>query len=405
MSARQAIKSSLLKWAHHLNKGTTYGYATRRDWLVVFVFITILQIASYILYYLIGIILNIQMDILQEYSKFIILMIYIPIIADTSLMFMRINDICGKRCFTTKGHIFAFLGIYLLALEGFDGYILKTVFDIKPIIDTKGLLNLLFYLILCVYPSSSKEREEMPVVEYKLPTEFTILLSFIIIAVLGLSLYEATKVAEIAESKVEVAEAEDGPITDDRDEKVYKTVKIGKQIWMAENLNYSDAGRVGKCYDNEPSNCEIYGRLYDWETAKEICPKGWHFPSSDEWDALYQHIGGEDYNTRNVESKLKATIGWKKDIKNEYPGNGTDDYGFTALPGGVCWCVLVYDKISGNKIIDCVNHKFDMLGRKGFWWTTATDEYHSNEPKSWIIDFYPFHLNRMSLMSVRCVKD
>jgi len=386
------MKESLLKWAHHLNKGTTWGYATRKDCLVVVGFSCILFIAYVFLYCLIGlVVLNVQWDILKEYLKFTFLIFNISvIIADISLMFMRINDMSGKRCFITKGHIFAFLGIYFLITEGFDGNgILETVFDIKPIIDFKGLLGLLLWLILCVYPSSSKEREEMPVVEYKLPTEFIIFLSFVIIVVSGLLLHNVTKVTEVTESKVEAAETEYGTITDERDDKVYKTVKIGRQTWMAENLNYSGVGRIGKCYEDDPSNCEIYGRLYDWDAAVKACPRGWHLPSYDEWDTLYQFIGGENYFSHKVESKLKAESGWEEDGALN---NGTDDYRFTALPGGLS-AYFFPDKIQ----------KFEMLGRKGSWWTATQESY--DEPKGWFIDWAPLHLDRTALMSVRCVKD
>ena len=108
--------------------------------------------------------------------------------------------------------------------------------------------------------------------------------------------------------------------TDSRDGKKYKTVAIGMQTWMAENLNYDD--RYGKCYDNNPANCEIYGRLYDWRTAMEVCPAGWHLPSSEEWQELVNTVG-DDAGT-----KLKATVSWNSG------GNGTDEFGFTALAGG-----------------------------------------------------------------------
>ncbi len=78
--------------------------------------------------------------------------------------------------------------------------------------------------------------------------------------------------------------------TDNRDGKTYKTVQIGNQIIMAENLNINRGNNW--CYNNETTNCTKYGRMYDWETAKTICPAGWHLPSKDEFENLLQNIGG-----------------------------------------------------------------------------------------------------------------
>jgi len=133
-----------------------------------------------------------------------------------------------------------------------------------------------------------------------------------------------------------------GTFIDSRDNKRYKTVVILWTRWMAENLNY----KKGKswCYENKNSNCDKYGRLYDWNTAKTVCPEGWRLPSNMEWQILEM---GERGTQAVAGTMLKARSGWKDN------GIGTDDYGFSALPGG-------YRDPSG---------KFDDVGDYGFWWT------------------------------------
>jgi len=119
-----------------------------------------------------------------------------------------------------------------------------------------------------------------------------------------------------------------------------KTVRIGTQTWMAENLNYDIAG--SKCYDNKPENCTKYGRLYDLATAKKACPSGWHLPNNAEWDKLIRYVDGVNgtqspYASKTAGKYLKAKSGWNSCTAPIFKGitsNGTDAHGFSALPGG-----------------------------------------------------------------------
>ncbi len=149
---------------------------------------------------------------------------------------------------------------------------------------------------------------------------------------------------------------------DSRDGKNYKTIKIGEQTWMAENLNYADSAETPSlkgnswCYDDKVKNCDLTGRLYRWAAAIDsvklakdadnpqscgydnscllpsivqgICPEGWHLPSKDDWDILIAAAGGE-----SVAGKaLKTKKGYQY---CEYvDGNGTDKFGFSGLPAG-----------------------------------------------------------------------
>ena len=83
-----------------------------------------------------------------------------------------------------------------------------------------------------------------------------------------------------------------GTLTDVRDNKVYKTVKIGDQWWMSENLAYKPNSGNFWTYEDNEKNVPIYGYLYDFKTAENICPTGWHIPNNDEWEVLSEYLGG-----------------------------------------------------------------------------------------------------------------
>jgi len=167
--------------------------------------------------------------------------------------------------------------------------------------------------------------------------------------------------------------------TDPRDMQTYRIVKIGSQIWMAENLNYDAINSV--CYENDIANAKKYGRLYDWNTAKKTCPIGWHLPNNDEWQILINFAGGNSV----AGNKLKAKEDWNNN------GNGTDELGFSALPGGLL-----------NK------GSFIVLGYKGVWWSAT--EINSNNTYSKGIDHngnYVFQgsEDKAYMLSIRCIKD
>jgi uncharacterized protein (TIGR02145 family)/uncharacterized repeat protein (TIGR02543 family) len=192
-----------------------------------------------------------------------------------------------------------------------------------------------------------------------------------------------------------------GSFTDSRDGRSYRTVTIGGQTWMAENLNYSSSGgNVGVCYNHQESNCNLYGRLYDWATVmglpsmcnstscasevlsphhQGICPPGWHVPSDAEWTTLINAVG------INPGTKLKSRTGWNSG------GNGTDDFGFSALPGGGGW-----------------GGSFGNVGLIGNWWG-ATEDDASNawfRYMFWNNEYvYSYWILKTLQLSLRCLRD
>jgi uncharacterized protein (TIGR02145 family) len=95
---------------------------------------------------------------------------------------------------------------------------------------------------------------------------------------------------------------------------------------MAENLNID--AESSQCYGNDPANCTKYGRMYDWETALTVCPSGWHLPTDAEWTELTTYVESDGNCSDCAGAKLKTNRGWADN------GEGTDNYGFSALPGG-----------------------------------------------------------------------
>ena len=168
-----------------------------------------------------------------------------------------------------------------------------------------------------------------------------------------------------------------GTLADERDGKTYKTVVIGSQTWMAENLNYET--RSSFCYEDKAENCAKYGRLYTWEAAMEACPAGWGVPSLEEFQALVAAVGGYPVAGK----ALKSTEGWKDG------GNGTDDYGFSALPAG-----YMYDDTT-----------FFYMGEKtNFWSTSGTTWMYQLEVTFDKDSTLLFSLYREFGFSVRCLK-
>jgi len=192
----------------------------------------------------------------------------------------------------------------------------------------------------------------------------------------GIREYEKKK----AEEAKEEIKKNTGYFTDSRDGRKYRTIKIGGQTWMAENLNIDTADSW--CYENKAANCAKYGRLYAWEAARTACPAGWRLPDDVAWRILDNAAGGT-----TAGKALKSASGWHKG------GNGTDGYGFSALPGG-------YGYYSDGS--------FDHAGKHGYWWTAA--EYAEGRAYIRKISYDSDIVDEYSNMtgngySVRCIKD
>ena len=185
-----------------------------------------------------------------------------------------------------------------------------------------------------------------------------------------------------SESKLDSSESnsnvKNGVLNDVRDGKTYKTVKIGDQVWMAENLNYEAENSY--CYKNSADSCAKYGRHYTWNAAKGVCPSGWHLPDGSEWNKLYSAVGSDPYA---VQAKGVA----------EWP-NATDAYGFSALPAGI----YRYGMADAD------------VGYGAYFWSATEDD--SNDAGWWILVGYEANLHVDNVLvlhgeklSVRCLQD
>lgn len=193
--------------------------------------------------------------------------------------------------------------------------------------------------------------------------------------------------------------------TDARDGQSYDVVKIGNLTWMAENLNYATEGSA--CPDGDSRNCKRLGRLYTWAEAKTICPEGWRLPTKADFEALViaasgnvaqSHDGESGVVSNKVGATLKSRDGWFK------KGNGTDEFGFNALPAGYRSAVLKADDgaVTGGK--------FDGIGGYAYFWS-ATQDAEKPESNAFYL-FLSFSSDAASLnsfakedyRSVRCVR-
>lgn len=208
---------------------------------------------------------------------------------------------------------------------------------------------------------------------------------------------------------------------DPRDGKEYKTLRIGQQTWMAENLNYSDSSTyVGMrnrswCYDNKVENCSKYGRLYTWAAAMDsagtwntngkgcgpattdcsptypvrgICPEGWHLPDTTDWKKLLNEIS---FSSAPTGKALKSSSDWSGN------GNGTDVIGFSALPAGFWTKSCSNDEGCFEKRKNSTYFWTSSMYSQGVYGVRLVDD----SEKTLVDRFY----REQDGFSVRCVKD
>ena len=198
-------------------------------------------------------------------------------------------------------------------------------------------------------------------------------------------------------------------LVDARDGQTYKTVRIGDQVWMAENLNNKvDSSWCGGRTDYNEGDCSKYGRFYTWAAAvgksdedcgygktcglsgkvRGVCPEGWHLPDTTEWKKLFAVVGGQGIAGK----ALKSQTGWNWHNYEDKSGNGTDAYGFSAIPAGC----RSYD---GGF---CSENDYAY-----FWSATEDDriDAYGNKLDYTTVGAYFRNINKHDAFSVRCVQD
>lgn len=189
---------------------------------------------------------------------------------------------------------------------------------------------------------------------------------------------------------------------EDADGNHYPVVTIGTQTWMAKNLNVSTTSGSW-CYDDDPANCDTYGRLYDWNTLMDgaassianpsgvqgLCPQGWHLPSDPEWTQLTDFLGGEDV----AGSKMESTTGWSASNTG-----ATNSSGFSGLPGG-------YRTPPSN---------YYLVGSRTNWWSSSENNSAASAWSAWylrmdgsgsVYNVYMSYDDKTFGFSCRCLRD
>ncbi|MDY6283642.1 MAG: FISUMP domain-containing protein [Fibrobacter sp.] len=207
-----------------------------------------------------------------------------------------------------------------------------------------------------------------------------------------------------------------GEILDSRDNKVYKTIEIEDQVWIAQNLNY--ASGKSSCYEYKTENCSRYGRLYTWAGAidslkiyreygarcgynqtgcgflgekwRGVCPLGWHLPTKAEFEKLLTNA-----HAWSRSAILKSNNSWHNDKGDDL--FGIDSVGFSAVPGGFRF----------------YNSEYDQLGLQAYFWSFTEFDYPNNAKAAYELFMAAVNevvgltssISKGEALSVRCIKD